>query len=181
MKTAALLATRDANRSGKSQAAEIALKHFCLDTNVLIGDPKSIFQFEDNHVFIPVEVIEELDAIKKEMDSARGRNAREVTRAEHEARHAPPGGGEHRYGQEAAADEAEGEQGAREMPGKGLERLGRLSGTLDVGLVVGMQRLGGRHDDGEHDEVGERHADKDVEPARALLALGTGRALAPEG
>jgi len=25
------------------------------------------------------------------------------------------------------------------------------------------------------------HADKDVEPARALLALGTGRALAPEG
>jgi len=47
-----------------------------------------------------------------------------------------PGGGEHRYGQEAAADEAEGEQGAREMPGKGLERLGRLSGTLDVGLVV---------------------------------------------
>lgn len=80
MKTAALLATRDANRSGKSQAAENALKHFCLDTNVLIGDPKSIFQFEDNHVFIPVEVIEELDAIKKEMDSARGRNAREVTR-----------------------------------------------------------------------------------------------------
>jgi len=66
MKTAALLATRDANRSGKSQAAENALKHFCLDTNVLIGDPKSIFQFEDNHVFIPVEVIEELDAIRRD-------------------------------------------------------------------------------------------------------------------
>jgi hypothetical protein len=52
---------------------------------------------------------------------------------------------------------------------------------LDVGLVVGMQRLGGRHDDGENDEVGERHAGKDVEPARALLALGTSRALALQG
>jgi hypothetical protein len=76
-------------------------------------------------------------------------------------------------GEKAAADEAEGEQSAGEVPGEGLERLGRLGGALDVGLVVGMQRLGGRHDDGEHDDIGERHADKDVEPARALLALGS--------
>ena len=88
------------------------------------------------------------------------------------------GGGKHRDCQEAATDEAEGEQGAGEVPSKGLECCGRLSGALDIGLVVGMQRLGRRHDDGEHHEVGKGHACEDVEPARALLALGSCWALA---
>jgi PhoH-like ATPase len=40
-------------------------KIFVLDTNVLIHDPESLFKFEDNQIVIPLEVIEELDKIKK--------------------------------------------------------------------------------------------------------------------
>ncbi|EDY17179.1 PhoH family protein [Chthoniobacter flavus Ellin428] len=54
-------------------------KHYVLDTNVLIHDPQSMFQFEDNVVWIPVEVLEELDRFKSE-STTRGANAREVHR-----------------------------------------------------------------------------------------------------
>ena len=54
-------------------------KHFVLDTNILIHDPRAIFQFEDNEVVIPIFVLEEIDQFKKEA-SERGRNAREVAR-----------------------------------------------------------------------------------------------------
>ena len=55
-------------------------KTFVLDTNVLIHDPQSIFKFQDNNLAIPVEVLEELDAIKTEQSTERGRNARRVHR-----------------------------------------------------------------------------------------------------
>ena len=55
-------------------------KHYVLDTNVLIHDPQSMFSFEDNVVWIPVEVIEELDRFKSE-STTRGANAREVHRS----------------------------------------------------------------------------------------------------
>ena len=54
-------------------------KTFLLDTNVLIHDPESIFQFEGAKVIIPMTVVEELDNFKKANDS-RGRNARMVSR-----------------------------------------------------------------------------------------------------
>lgn len=54
-------------------------KIFILDTNVLLTQPNSIFQFEDNDVVVPISVIEELDHFKKEM-SEQGRNAREFAR-----------------------------------------------------------------------------------------------------
>src|SRR5271163_3680763 len=56
------------------------VKTFVLDTNVLLHDPQSIFKFEENNLAIPVEVLEELDAIKGEQSSERGRNARRVHR-----------------------------------------------------------------------------------------------------
>ncbi len=56
-----------------------AVKHFILDTNVLLHDPQSMSQFEDNVVWIPVEVLEELDRFKAET-TTRGANAREVHR-----------------------------------------------------------------------------------------------------
>ncbi|ATC63043.1 phosphate starvation-inducible protein PhoH [Nibricoccus aquaticus] len=56
------------------------VKTFVLDTNVLLHDPQSIFKFEDNNLAIPVEVLEELDAIKTEQSTERGRNARRVHR-----------------------------------------------------------------------------------------------------
>jgi PhoH-like ATPase len=55
------------------------VKHFVLDTNVLIHDPRAILQFTDNEVVIPIFVLEEIDQFKKEA-SERGRNAREVAR-----------------------------------------------------------------------------------------------------
>ncbi len=54
-------------------------KHYVLDTNVLIHDPQSMFHFEEHTVWVPVEVLEELDHFKSEA-TTRGANAREVHR-----------------------------------------------------------------------------------------------------
>ena len=54
-------------------------KHFVLDTNILLHDPDAIFGFDDNFVWIPIVVIEEIDTFKKDA-SELGRNAREVAR-----------------------------------------------------------------------------------------------------
>ncbi len=55
-------------------------KTFVLDTNVLIHDPDSIYNFEDNIVVLPLRVIEELDNLKRAPDE-RGRNARKISRS----------------------------------------------------------------------------------------------------
>lgn len=55
------------------------MKVFVIDTNVLLYDPESIFNFGDNLIVIPFSVIEELDSQKRRMDSV-GRNARETSR-----------------------------------------------------------------------------------------------------
>jgi PhoH-like ATPase len=56
-----------------------AVKNYILDTNVLLHDPSSLLSFQDNHVLIPIEVIEEIDRFKRE-SSERGQNARAVSR-----------------------------------------------------------------------------------------------------
>lgn len=55
-------------------------KNYILDTCVLIHDPNSIFNFEDNTVIIPIGVIEQLDKFKSQLNSA-GQSAREVSRS----------------------------------------------------------------------------------------------------
>jgi PhoH-like ATPase len=55
------------------------IKNYIIDTNVLLQDPNSIFNFEDNNVIIPIGVVEELDRFKKDMTEL-GRNARQVSR-----------------------------------------------------------------------------------------------------
>ena len=55
------------------------IKNYVLDTNVLLHDPSSLHRFEDNHVWIPVEVLTELDKFKNEQNE-RGANARSVHR-----------------------------------------------------------------------------------------------------
>lgn len=40
-------------------------KTYVLDTNVLIHNPQAMFSFKDNHVVIPITVIEEIDNFKK--------------------------------------------------------------------------------------------------------------------
>jgi PhoH-like ATPase len=52
---------------------------YVLDTNVLMHDPTSLFRFEEHDVFIPMTVLEELDAAKKGQSEV-SRNARQVSR-----------------------------------------------------------------------------------------------------
>jgi PhoH-like ATPase len=54
-------------------------KIFVLDTNVLLHDPSSIFRFEEHDLFIPMVVLEELDAAKKGTSEI-SRNARQISR-----------------------------------------------------------------------------------------------------
>lgn len=55
------------------------MKNYILDTNVLLHDPNSLLNFEENNVFIPIEVIEEIDRFKRE-SSELGQHARMVSR-----------------------------------------------------------------------------------------------------
>jgi PhoH-like ATPase len=54
-------------------------KVFVLDTNVLLHDPLALTRFEDNHVVVPIEVVEEIDRFKRD-PSEKGRNARQISR-----------------------------------------------------------------------------------------------------
>ncbi|MCP4699962.1 MAG: PhoH family protein [Gammaproteobacteria bacterium] len=52
---------------------------FVLDTNVLMHDPTAIFRFQEHAVYLPMAVLEELDAGKKGV-SETARNVRQFTR-----------------------------------------------------------------------------------------------------
>jgi len=52
---------------------------FVLDTNVLMHDPTAIFRFKEHDIFVPMVVLEELDAGKKGMSEV-ARNVRQVSR-----------------------------------------------------------------------------------------------------
>ncbi len=55
------------------------MKNYILDTNVLLHDPNSILNFQENFVILPIEVLEEVDRFKRE-SSELGQNARAVSR-----------------------------------------------------------------------------------------------------
>ena len=54
-------------------------KLFVIDTNVLMHDPLSLYRFEEHDLFVPMMVLEELDANKKGMTEV-ARNARQASR-----------------------------------------------------------------------------------------------------
>ena len=54
-------------------------KLFVLDTNVLLHDPTSLFRFEEHDIFLPMIVLEELDAHKRGMTEV-ARNGRQASR-----------------------------------------------------------------------------------------------------
>ncbi len=56
-----------------------ARRLFILDTNVLMHDPSALFRFKEHDVYLPMVVLEELDAGKKGM-SETARNARQSSR-----------------------------------------------------------------------------------------------------
>jgi PhoH-like ATPase len=57
----------------------IAPRTYVLDTNVLIHDPAALFRFAEHGLFIPMVVLEELDAIKKGSSEV-ARSARQASR-----------------------------------------------------------------------------------------------------
>lgn len=78
------------NRQANSEIGNITLqshpmnqttakKLFVLDTNVLMHDPTALFRFHEHDVFLPMVVLEELDAGKKGLSEA-ARNVRQVSR-----------------------------------------------------------------------------------------------------
>ena len=52
---------------------------FILDTNVLMHDPTAMFRFKEHFVYLPMVVLEELDAAKKGLSEV-ARNVRQVSR-----------------------------------------------------------------------------------------------------
>ncbi len=66
-------------RGRSARASRRAHRTFVLDTNVLMHDPTAIFRFAEHDVYIPMRVLEELDAGKKGVSEA-ARNVRQVSR-----------------------------------------------------------------------------------------------------
>ncbi|TVQ59140.1 MAG: PhoH family protein [Phycisphaerales bacterium] len=62
-----------------ADATSQGVKHFVLDTNVLLHNPEALFVFEENNVIVPFAVLEELDKFKGQNDDL-GRNARQCIR-----------------------------------------------------------------------------------------------------
>jgi PhoH-like ATPase len=62
---------------------------YVLDTNVLMHDPTALFKFEEHDVYLPMQVMEELDNAKKGTSEA-SRNARQVSRFLNELIEADP-------------------------------------------------------------------------------------------
>jgi PhoH-like ATPase len=78
------LASRKAARPDKAggrgpKSQSDTHKLFVLDTNVLMHDPTSLFRFEEHDVYLPMFVLEELDAHKKGVTEV-ARNARQASR-----------------------------------------------------------------------------------------------------
>jgi len=77
---AAPQATAPAPARPRKARASGPAKLFVLDTNVLLHDPTSLFRFEEHDIFLPMIVLEELDAHKKGMTEV-ARNGRQVSRS----------------------------------------------------------------------------------------------------
>jgi PhoH-like ATPase len=69
----------DSQSPSTDQGRDQSVKHFVLDTNVLLHNSAALYMFDDNEVVIPFTVLEELDKFKTLNDDI-GRSAREVIR-----------------------------------------------------------------------------------------------------
>jgi PhoH-like ATPase len=68
-----------AKRTPGKPGKPVERRLFVLDTNVLMHDPTAIFRFQEHDVYLPMVVLEELDANKKGLSEA-SRNVRQVSR-----------------------------------------------------------------------------------------------------
>ena len=58
----------------------MAKKNFIIDTSVFLSDSNCIYKFQNNDIFIPLKVLEEIDLHKKRQDTV-GHHARQAIRA----------------------------------------------------------------------------------------------------
>ena len=65
--------------AGATAGARPQRRIYVLDTNVLMHDPAAIFRFEEHDIYLPMVVLEELDANKKGLSES-SRNTRQVSR-----------------------------------------------------------------------------------------------------
>ncbi len=72
-------AASDARRGSRRRSIGHQRRLFVLDTNVLMHDPTALYRFEEHDIYLPMEVLEELDANKKGLSEA-SRNVRQVSR-----------------------------------------------------------------------------------------------------
>ncbi len=64
---------------GDEDSSTQGKKHFVIDTNVVLHDPNALFVFGDNYVVLPIQVIEEVDRFKRDLNEV-GKNARTFVR-----------------------------------------------------------------------------------------------------
>ena len=76
---AVAISTSEQHKAKGYRAKAEGKKLFVLDTNVLMHDPLSLFQFQEHDVYLPLITLEELDGHKKGMSDV-SRNARQVSR-----------------------------------------------------------------------------------------------------
>ena len=57
----------------------MAKKNFIIDTSVFLSDAMCIYKFQNNDIFIPLKVLEEIDLHKKRQDTV-GHHARQAIR-----------------------------------------------------------------------------------------------------
>jgi len=69
----------DAKESASRPSIADRKKVYALDTSVLMHDPQSIWRFHEHDLFIPFQVLHELDKNKKGTEES-ARNAREASR-----------------------------------------------------------------------------------------------------
>jgi PhoH-like ATPase len=72
-------AASDPRRGSRRRSIGHQRRLFVLDTNVLMHDPTALYRFEEHDIYLPMEVLEELDANKKGLSEA-SRNVRQVSR-----------------------------------------------------------------------------------------------------
>ncbi len=77
------------NRLNGVKLAAMDGRCYMLDTNVLLHDSTALEAFDEHHIILTVDVLEELDRFKRENDE-RGRNARRVIRTVDELRSTGP-------------------------------------------------------------------------------------------
>jgi len=65
--------------SKSKRGAKPQQRLYVIDTNVLMHDPTALFRFQEHDIFLPMVVLEELDAGKKGVSEA-ARNVRQVSR-----------------------------------------------------------------------------------------------------